>query len=195
MAFDNSYTAVTGATYAASDYNTYTKGNFTAIWVGTTAGDMEYYSSATAKTRLAKGTAKQALMMKSDASAPEWADIFPVGSIYMSVVSTNPSSFFGGTWTAFGAGRTLVGIDAGQTEFDTVEETGGAKTVTLTTGEIPAHAHVIGNIGWAANAGGSVGNRYYPSGGTISTNTDGGSGGAHNNLQPYIVVYMWKRTA
>ena len=53
MAFDNSFTAVTGATYAASDYNTHTKGNFTAVWVGTTAGDMDYYTSATAKSRLA----------------------------------------------------------------------------------------------------------------------------------------------
>lgn len=72
MAFDNSYTAVTGATYAAADYNTYTKGNFTAIWVGTTAGDMEYYTSSTAKSRLAKGSAYQVLRMNSGATAPEW---------------------------------------------------------------------------------------------------------------------------
>jgi len=72
MAFDNGYTAVTGATYAASDYNTYTKGNFTAIWVGTTAGDMEYYTSSTAKSRLAKGSAYQVLRMNSGATAPEW---------------------------------------------------------------------------------------------------------------------------
>ena len=157
MAFDNSYTAVTGATYAAADYNTYTKGNFTAVWVGTTAGDIDYYSSATAKTRLPKGTAKQALMMNSGATAPEWNNIFPVGSIYMAVVSTNPSSFFGGTWTAFGTGRTVVGIDAGQTEFDTVEETGGAKTHTLTTSEMPSHTHSYSAPNfWAAdNSSGS----------------------------------------
>lgn len=191
MAFDNSYVAVTGATYAAADYNTYTRGNFTAIWVGTTAGDMEYYSSATAKTRVAKGTAKQAWMMNSGATAPEWNDIFPVGSIYMSVVSTNPSSFFGGTWTAFGAGRTVVGIDAGQTEFDTVEETGGSKTHTLSIGEIPAHTHSL-PYEIISNAGGSSGSRAYSG---SSTSGSAGGGGAHNNLQPYIVVYMWKRTA
>lgn len=191
MAFDNSYTAVTGATYAAADYNTYTKGNFTAIWVGTTAGDMEYYASSSAKTRLAKGSAKQALMMKDDGSLPEWSVVFPIGSIYMSVVSTNPSSFFGGTWVAFGAGRTVVGIDAGQTEFDTVEETGGEKTHTLTTTEMPSHSHVVG-IGLLPNAGGSSGIRGVE--GTSNTSS-AGSGGAHNNLQPYIVVYMWKRTA
>lgn len=195
MAFDNSYTAVTGATYAASDYNTYVKGNLTAIWVGTTAGDMEYYSSATAKTRVAKGSAKQVWMMNSGATAPEWANIFPVGSIYISTVSTNPSSFFGGTWTAFGAGRTLVGIDAGQTEFDTVEETGGSKTHTLTTDEIPSHLHTqtVANF-WSADNSSGSGATYQGENTTGNTGSTGG-GQAHNNLQPYIVVYMWKRTA
>lgn len=73
MAFDNSFTAVTGATYQASDYNTYTKGNFTAIWVGTTAGDMNYYTSATAKSRLALGTNRQVL--RAGASAPEYGSL------------------------------------------------------------------------------------------------------------------------
>ena len=54
--------------------------------------------------------------------------MYPVGSIYISVKSTNPSSFFGGTWTAFGTGRTLVGINTSDTNFDTVEKTGGAAT-------------------------------------------------------------------
>lgn len=69
MAFDNSYTAVTGATYQASDYNTSTKGNFTAIWVGTTAGDMDYYTSATAKSRLALVTGG---LLYGGATAPVW---------------------------------------------------------------------------------------------------------------------------
>jgi hypothetical protein len=61
-------------------------------------------------------------------------DAWPVGSVFISVVSTNPNTLLGGgTWAAFGAGRVLVGIDAGQTEFDTVEENGGAKTHTLTS--------------------------------------------------------------
>lgn len=192
MAFDNSYTAVTGATFAASDFNTYVKGNFTEIWKGSAAGDLDYYSSATAKTRLAKGTAKQALMMNSGATAPEWNDIFPVGSIYMSVVSTNPSSFYGGTWVAFGTGRTVVAIDTLQTEFNTVEKTGGSKTHTLTVSELPAHDHTVPWI-TLAGTGGSSGDRAFP-GGTTNTSSTGG-GGAHNNLQPYIVVYMWKRTA
>lgn len=71
MAFNNTFTAVVGATYTASQYNTYVRDNFTAIWVGTTAGDIDYYTSASAKTRLAIGTAGQILM--STGSAPFWA--------------------------------------------------------------------------------------------------------------------------
>lgn len=60
-------------------------------------------------------------------------DSYPIGSIFINTVNTNPTNYFGGAWTAFGSGRTLVGVDTGQTEFDNVEETGGAKT----------HAHII----------------------------------------------------
>jgi len=69
MSFDNSYTAVTGATYQASDYNTHTKGNFTALWAGTTAGDLDYYTSATAKSRLALTVGG---VLYGGASAPAW---------------------------------------------------------------------------------------------------------------------------
>lgn len=79
MAYNNSFTAVTGATYTAAQYNTYVRDNFTAIWVGTTAGDLNYYTSATAKTRLAIGTAGQILM--SSGSAPTWV----IGERYIPV--------------------------------------------------------------------------------------------------------------
>ena len=69
MSFDNSYTAVTGATYQASEYNTYTKGNFSAIWVGTNTGDMDYYTSASAKSRLSLVTGG---LLYGGASAPAW---------------------------------------------------------------------------------------------------------------------------
>lgn len=128
--------------------------------------------------------------------------IYPVGSIYISVNSTNPATVLGlGTWATFGAGKVLVGLDSGDTDFDTAEETGGAKTHTLTTAEMPAHQH---NIPWRASASG-LGNearagRTVASGGTTGADTalSGaavGGGGAHNNVQPYIVVYMFKRTA
>lgn len=80
--------------------------------------------------------------------------IYPVGSIYLSVNSVNPSTLFGGTWEAWGSGKVPVGVDTSDTDFDTVEETGGAKTesytpagsnaaVTLTAAQsgIPAHSH------------------------------------------------------
>jgi len=67
---------------------------------------------------------------------------WPVGSVFISVVPTNPATLLGfGTWAAFAAGRALVGIDAENPAFDTVEETGGEETHTLLTTEIPAHTH------------------------------------------------------
>ena len=127
------------------------------------------------------------------------SDVYPVGSIYINGTNANnPSSLLGvGTWVAFGAGRVPVGIDATQSEFDTAEEVGGAKTHTLTTSELPSHTHnQPAGISPAPNANDvdvTGGN-----GATLAANvvTDAtGGGSAHNNLQPYIVVYMWKRTA
>jgi microcystin-dependent protein len=121
--------------------------------------------------------------------------LFPVGSIYITVTSTNPGTYLGGTWVAFGTGRTLVGIDAGQTEFDTVEETGGAKTHTLTSAEMPSHSHTVtdypDSLSTTTFSGAAI---YGIVTSTTKTTSNTGGGGAHNNLQPYIVVYMWKRT-
>ena len=85
--------------------------------------------------------------------------IYPVGSIYMSVTDSTAAAVaarFGGTWVAFGSGKTLVGVDGNDTDFDTVEETGGSKSesytpsgsnaaVTLTAAQsgVPAHAHTV----------------------------------------------------
>ena len=120
--------------------------------------------------------------------------VYPVGSIYINAsVSTNPATLLGfGTWVAFGAGKVIVGLDSSDTDFDTAEETGGAKTHTLTTSEIPSHTHALdtsdnpGGTGAIEVAGGAPTS-------TQTTQATGG-GGAHNNLQPYIVAYMWKRT-
>lgn len=127
------------------------------------------------------------------------SDVYPVGSIYINATNANnPSSLLGfGTWVAFGAGRVPVGIDATQSEFDTAEETGGSKTHTLLISEIPSHTHNNpAGISPAPNANdvditGGNGRTIADNVATAST----GGGGAHNNLQPYIVVYMWKRTA
>ena len=111
MSFDNSYTAVTGATYQASDYNTHTKGNFTAVWVGTTAGDMEYYTSATTKSRLAKGTALQFLRMNSGATAPEWTNILTgavhtKGTAFTNTIANTTST----SYTTIGAGALRIDL-------------------------------------------------------------------------------------
>ena len=121
--------------------------------------------------------------------------VYPVGSVYINYSNnTNPGTLLGfGTWVATAVGRAIVGIDAGQAEFDTAGETGGAKTHTLTATEMPAHNHnekfrtPDGSTGaWAI--------QYNSNGGIILTTENAGGGGAHNNLQPYQVFYIWRRT-
>ena len=127
------------------------------------------------------------------------SDIYPVGSIYINAaVTTNPATLLGfGTWAAFGTGRMMVGYDASDSDFDALQETGGAKTHTLSISEIPSHNHNNPkgvkpplNSNDVDITGGN--------GTTIADNivTDNtGGGGAHNNMPPYIVAYMWRRTA
>ena len=124
---------------------------------------------------------------------------YPVGSIYMSATLSTPTqvaSAIGGTWMAWGAGRVPVGVDASQTEFDTVEETGGEKTHTLTIDEMPKHSHYYKWLGGGGTESGideSNGNKKWWGNNLYSSDTGGNQ--AHNNLQPYITCYMYKRTA
>ena len=175
--------------------------------------------------------------------------IYPVGALYISTLSTNPATLLGfGTWTTFGAGKVLVSLDSGDTDFDVVEETGGAKTVASVgtnanesshTHTGAAHTHPLSDDGYAfirmtstAAAGAIVGRRVTVSSWTDEFETDtadassssssrttatplggatdsttpgaGGAGSAHTHtftgtassvVQPYTVVYMFKRTA
>ena len=77
----------------------------------------------------------------------------PVGSIYMSTSSTNPSSLFGGTWVAWGSGRVPVGVNTSDGNFNTVEKTGGESTHKLTVAEMPSHTHTF--TGRAVTSGGN----------------------------------------
>ena len=70
-------------------------------------------------------------------------EMYPVGSIYFSVKNENPSSKFGGTWVAWGSGRVPVGVNSSDGNFNSVEKTGGASTVTLSTAQIPSHTHKV----------------------------------------------------
>ena len=155
--------------------------------------------------------------------------IFPVGSIRMTVSAADESAFLGGTWVRWGTGRVPVGVNTSDTNFNTVEKTGGANTHTLVTAELPSHNHSFsGSVTVNANGAhthqassgsykvgsGSASTYYYmTNGGSTSGQTTGsggshdhsgsvsgsvgnnGSGAAHNNLQPYITCYFWKRTS
>ena len=125
--------------------------------------------------------------------------VYPVGSIYINAtVATNPATLLGvGTWVAYGEGRVPVGKASSGT-FDTLGATGGAETHTLSENEMPSHSHTVTFPRQNTSGGGGpvhpcmdngTGGPVYP---TVSS---AGGGAAHNNLQPYIVVYMWKRTA
>ena len=120
---------------------------------------------------------------------PSIATIYPVGSIYISTVSTNPNTLFGvGTWAAFGTGRVLVGINASDTNFDVVEEVGGTKTVASagTVASIAATGDSAVKAGTSASTAAPI---------THTHAAPAYTGTATSIVQPYIVVYMWERTA
>lgn len=176
--------------------------------------------------------------------------LWPVDSIYISVKNVNPGTFFGGSWVSFATGKTIVGVDTGQGEFNAVEKSGGHKelqshahgmnnhvhSLNNHTHTVPNHVHTMqgagnhyhylginkdavqkgtsynkpnnfesGSTSYKSNTtgnhthtmnssgtcttGGNSGNTGGNSGNTTST-----GGGDSGNLQPYITVYMWKRT-
>lgn len=158
--------------------------------------------------------------MRFQANSPTIEDtldrLWPVGSVYCSVVSTNPAELFGiGTWQAFGAGRCLVGVDAGDADFDAAEKTSGSKTIALTEAQLPTHTHAVTDPGHthvqgvnSATTGGTSGytpdtstNTRVNSGYSTSSAATGitvgntGSGQVHPNVQPSIAVHLWKRVA
>jgi hypothetical protein len=140
--------------------------------------------------------------------------IYPVGSIYTATVSTNPGTLLGfGTWSAYAAGRVLVGVGTSDQAF-AAAATGGESNHTLTSLEMPVHAHTLtdpthshtyyngrGGVGYTGGANNAIDSSLGTSGTSVAASATGitmanaGSGNAHNNLQPYIVVYMWTRTA
>ena len=146
--------------------------------------------------------------------------VYPVGSIYINAGSTsNPNTLLGfGTWVAFGAGRVMVGLNGGDALFDSLEETGGSKDAvvvahshTASSASAGEHTHTL-NIHESLRSSnccsysfpqpnGSANSAQQSSISTAGAHTHGitvdstGSSGTNANLQPYITVAMWKRTA
>ena len=194
-----------GEFYAVKDYDE----------IGASIGTSE--DTALLREELAKKIAELEKIVSDNKSELEnkinsnFDKTYPVGSIYISTSGTNPSTIYGGTWERYGQGKTLVGLNESETEFSTINKTGGEKTHTLTIDEMPSHNHNLGghtflwgeNVGTVniknanAEAGATSQNRLYTyqnQYGWANTLVNGGSQ-PHNNLQPYITVYMWKRTS
>ena len=143
--------------------------------------------------------------------------LFPVGAIYTAIVSTNPGTLLGfGTWTAFGAGRVMVGYDSSNALFDTAEETGGSADAIVVshTHTDSGHSHstygsesgfrhavragvdaIIDGSSGSASADDAFYNASSRTDSSTANISTTGSSGTNANYQPYITVYMWKRTA
>ena len=111
--------------------------------------------------------------------------VYPVGSIYMSMNATDPSELFGGSWLPLNEGRVLIGANSTYK----AGTKGGEFTHKLTINEMPSHSH-SGGMGTRTGMGGANEGMTRP----FSTTT-GSTGGnqPHNNMQPYLAVYMWYR--
>jgi len=122
---------------------------------------------------------------------------YPVGSIYMNINATNPNSLLGfGSWSRFGEGKMLISQLSSDSDFDTGEETGGAKTHTIAQTNLP---DITLETNESVKIEEAPANRGSSSGGGAAYNKAsvplGGDGTAVNHMNPYIVVYMWKRTS
>ena len=130
--------------------------------------------------------------------------LHPVGSIFISTENTSPASLFGGTWESIG-GRFLLAADSTYT----AGSTGGEAKHTLTTDEMPHHFHILPyKVDWGTQNGISSWQAMFTDGTMTDSGSDGStikwhtyqsqkSGGdlSHNNMPPYLAVYMWKRVA
>lgn len=129
--------------------------------------------------------------------------MFPIGSVYITTTNTNPSTFLKGTWEQFGQGRTLIGEGTGDdgtdTQTFTANSTGGEYKHKLTVDEMPSHTHKLqfrGGQGAKPNDPYGDDRPMLQGSSTYGKNVDNTGGNvSHNNIQPYITVYFWKRTA
>lgn len=186
--------------------------------VTTTAAELNKLDGATATTAelniLSGVTATAAELNKLDGCTSSTAElnllsgvtsiydlVYPTGCLFETTNSANPSTYFTGTtWVAYGTGRVTVGHNAADSDFDNINDTGGAKTVTLSIAQMPSHTHTD-SLPLYTNRSSSSGPRIEGTSSdsleanwSVTTNSTGG-GAAHENMPPYCVVYRWKRTA
>lgn len=121
--------------------------------------------------------------------------IYPVGSIFISTSSANPATTMGGTWTRYGQGRVLVGVNESDTDFSTAGKTGGEKTHLQTVDEMPSHTHGFRGGGENNYVRVEPSSTYGYSGNSDKTTNATGGNKPFNIMQPYITTYMWLRTA
>ena len=122
--------------------------------------------------------------------------IFPIGRGFIDFTNTDYSNYLGFTWERELVELTPIGLDTTQTEFNEIGKTGGEKTHTLTTDEMPNHSHIYPS----GEAGSTQNSQYGPINSSNYNKYESstyGTGGnqPHNNLQPYQVVAYWKRVA
>lgn len=105
----------------------------------------ENLASSTVPGIITENRVEEIADTKTNTTLATWCP-FPVGAVYMSTTSANPSTFWTGTtWQAFATGKTIIGIDTSDTEFNSVNKTGGSKEVVLTVPNLPAHNHTVGD--------------------------------------------------
>lgn len=154
------------------------------------------------------GNQKDTLTVLGDIVAPMFLNkIFPVGAVYITYDKKNPGTFLGGTWEQFGQGRTLVGEGTGNDGSTSMSFTsnseGGEYYHTLSYSEMPAHAHEVGIWGtsgvlettpweFMTIQGSHYADNQSHNVNSIHTNGSG-NGMPHKNIQPYLVVFFWRR--
>lgn len=140
-------------------------------------------------------TKGEVVTLISEAIKQSKLDANPIGTILTTISDTNPSTYLGGTWIRYANGRTLVGVDENDDDFNTVQKTGGEKSHSLTAEENGKHSHSyqyanVNNL-VRVEASSTYGRTAALNGQTGTS----GEGKAHNNLQPFVTVYFWQRTA
>lgn len=198
-------TAKWGAVYSSNPASGENSGQ-----VPTTAWVQKLLADALAKQKTAYEQAISTAVSAAKTQAK--LDAHPVGSYYWSNDSTSPATLFGGTWEALPAGYTLIAQGSGTDDYGNFTYTAGQKygerKHQLTTDEMPAHKHEQGDWVWAVSANFNTGSYNIPraSSGNAATYSEGkafqkvlttssGGNSTHNNVQPSICAYCWKRTA